>query len=451
MKNLKELKESRAEIQTKVEALIAVGEKSELTAEQKTDWKNFQSQIEAIDADIVIAEQMEAEAKKIAARKIASGASALPGPTQDGDSEYKELLSLSKKFSIGRALKMVSSRKEFNGAEEEVFQIAKAEAKEQDISLSGNMHIPHSFIKMGRRSALTVGTEGADVVFTEYGGKIIPYLNPMPVADQLGVTFLNGLNGNVQWPRSTNRLTLGFETETSDVDETTPTFDNISISPKRFGGYVDYTLQMQKQSVFNVDEYIKRQLTIAHEYLIDDQLFNGSGSANQTTGILAFSGVNNLSLGTSGGDMTYAAALSMIRDTEIANARDGKRGFVTNARGKFALAVTPKQVSGVEGNFIFNVKDKSLLAEPFYLSNVIPSNLTDTSGGTNLSAMIFSSNWAGWIVGFWGGLDLTFDPFTQKLGGKNRIVVNGFMDQDCEQPAEFSISKDWNTTTPALT
>lgn len=453
MDKLKKLREDRVEKEEALSALVNAAETSALTQEQKTQFETLESEIEAIDKDIAFEEKLEKRKAQAAKAKLNHGASGVGAP-QDDASENKELLSISKKFSIGKALKQVCSRKNFDGAEEEVFQIAREEAKDADVELKGNMHLPSRFIKIGKRSAmtaaLTVGTEGTDVVFTEYGGKIIPYLNPEPVADKLGVTFLQGLNGNVQWPRTSNRLSLGFETETSDVDETTPTFDNISITPKRFGGYVDFTMQMQKQSVFNVDAYIRRELTIAHEYLIDDQLFNGTGASNQTTGILNFSGVNTLSLGSAGGDMTYAALLSMIRDAEIANARSGRRGYVTNARGKFALALTPKQASGVEGNFIFNVKDGTLLAEPFQMSNIVPSNLTE-GAGSSLSAIIFSSNWAGWLVGFWGGLDLTFDPYTQKLGGKDRIVVNGFMDQDCEQPAEFTICKDWNTTTPALT
>lgn len=450
MDKLKKLREDRVEKEEALSALVKAAETSTLTAEQRTQFETLESDISAIDKDIAFEEKLEARKKATASAKLNSDPSAVGAP-QDNEMEYKELLSMAKKFSMGKAIKKVQSRKNFDGVEEEVFQIARDEAKAAEVELEGNMYIPSCFIKIGKRSVLTVGTEGTDVVFTEYGGKVIPYLNPEPVADRLGVTFLQGLQGNVQWPRGTNRLSLGFVTETGDVAETTPTFDNISITPKRYGGFVDFTMQIQRQSVFNVDQYIRRELTIAHEYLIDDQLFNGTGASNQTTGIFNFSGVNTLSLGSSGGDMTYAAVLSMIRDAEVANARNGRRGFVTNTYGKFALAITPKQASGVEGNFIFNPKDSTLVAEPFYRSNVIPSNFSE-GAQSDLVGMIYSANWGGWIVGFWGGLDLTYDPYTQKVGGKDRIIVNGFMDQDCEQPAEFSICKDWDATDlPATT
>lgn len=453
MKTLKELKENRSEIQTKVEALVTAAATSELTAEQKTDWANLQAQISTIDGDITIAEQMEEEAKKIAKRKLTSGASALPGATQDNASEEKEIMDMAKKFKVSSAFKQLNSKKNVDGVEAEVFQIAREEAKEAGIELSGNIHIPEKFIKIGKRSALTVGAEGADVVFTEYGGKVIPYLNPEPVAEKLGVTFLQGLRGNVQWPRETGDLAFGFETETSDVDETTPTFDNVSISPKRFGGYVDITLQMLNQSVFMIDPWIRKKLSLRYGITVDTQIFNGSGAGNQTTGLFNISGVNTLSTGSgSANDMTYKALLSMKRDTKVANARGGKSGWVTNAYGEYALFNTPLQASGIEGNFILKPDyNGKLFADPFYTSEIIPSNFSE-GGQTDLCGIAYSSNWEGLIAGFWGGLDILFDPYTQRLGGKVRFVVNSFMDVDVEQPLEFSICKDWDASDlPALT
>lgn len=457
MKTLKDLKDSRVEIEDKIEALVKAAEKAELTKEQKTEWADLKVQISAIDADIKLAEELEEEGKKIAKRKISSGTSALPGAPQDNKAENDELEAVAKKFRLSRAFNRATDGKMMDGVEEEVRQIAVAEAKESGIKLSGTISIPHSFIKIGQRkpmtAALTVGTEGADVVFTEYGGKVIPFLNPDPIADKLGVTFLQGLQGNVQWPRETGDLSFGFETETSDVDETTPTFDNVSISPKRFGGYVDVTLQMLQQSIFVVEPWLRNKLSLRYALTVDNQIFNGTGAGNQTTGLFNMAGVNTLSLGSgSANDMTYAALLSMKRDTKIANARMGRTGWVTNAEGEYALYRTPLQASGVEGNFILKPESNGrLFAEPFNTSQIIPANLSE-GGQTDLCAIAYSSNWAGLIAGFWGGMDLLVDPYTQRLGGKIRFVVNAFMDVDVEQPLEFSICKDWDATDlPAIT
>lgn len=458
MKTVKDLNDSRVEVEDKIEALVKAAEKSELTAEQKTEWAILKAEISSIDGEIKLATELEEESKKIAKRKIAAKA-ALPGAPQDNKSENDELEKVAKAFSLTRAFRQAQAAKAMDGAEEEVRQIARKEAEGCGVELSGTISIPQSFIQMGKNKPLTsaplsVGTEGTDVVFTDYGGKVIPYLNPDPVAGRLGVTFLQGLRGNVQWPRVTGDLAFAFETETSDVDETTPTFDNVSISPKRFGGYVDVTMQMLQQSVFVVEPWLRERLSTRYAITVDNQIFNGTGSGNQTTGLFNISGVNTLSTGSgsTSNDMTYRALLSMKRDTKVANARVSRTGWVTNAYGEYALFNTPLQASGVEGNFILKPDyNGRMLGDPFMTSEIIPSNLSEGSQ-TDLCGIAYSSNWGGLIAGFWGGMDLLVDPYTQRLGGKIRFVVNAFMDVDIEQPLEFSICKDWDASDlPSLT
>jgi HK97 family phage major capsid protein len=259
------------------------------------------------------------------------------------------------------------------------------------------------------------------------------------------VSILSGLRGDVQWPRNSGDVAFSWETETSNVDETTPTFDNISISPKRVGGYTDVTTQMLKQSVFVVEPFLRAQLSNRYALTIDHAVFNGLGASNEPTGLFLYNGVNVLSLGSSGGDMTYAALLSMMRDAKAANARMGSEAFVTNPYVLHALATTPKQSSGVEGSFIYNGTGP-LVGVPVSSTTTIPSDFEEGDSGTTLSGMIYSSNWGGAILGTWGGLDILFDPYTQALGGKVRFVCNAFMDFEVEQAAEFSICKDIVTT-----
>lgn len=456
MKTSKQLKEEIGELEDAQDAIVEAAKKSALTVEQKATFDSNEAKIVELKADLDRQEKIEARQRAKASQKLdgqQSSAADAVGAPQDDAAEYKELTKLASRFSVGRAFQMASAKKNIDGVEEEVRQIAVAEAKENGIALSGNIAIPHKFIKIGNRSALTVTTEGTDVVFTEYGGKVIPYLNPQPIADRLGVTFLQGLRGNVQWPRESGDLSFSFKDETTAVDETTPTFDNVSISPKRFGGYVDVTMQMLAQSVFNVDSWMRNKLSLRYGITVDQQIFNGSGASNQTTGLFNLSSVNILSTGSgSANDMTYKALLSMKRDTKVANARVGQTGWVTNAYGEYALYNTPKQASGVEGNFILNPdRPGTLVSDPFYTSEIIPSNFSE-GGQTDLCGIAYSSNWGGLIAGFWGGMDILFDPYTQRTGGKVRFVVNAFMDVDVEQPLEFSICKDWDASDlPALT
>lgn len=453
MDRLKKAKEERVEKEQEFEALVNKAKTSALSDEDTTKIQGLESELQALETEISNLESVEKRAGAIAARKAAAAQRGVGAP-QDNEAENTELTKIGKRVSIFKVMSTLAETKgkiTLDGAEAEMHQEANKEALIADIKLSGQFSIPQKLIQIQvKKSLLDVATEGADVVETELRG-LIPILKPEPIVGRLGITVLNGLRGDVQFPRQTGDVAFAWETETSDVNETTPTLDNIQLSPKRFGGYVDVSMQMMKQSSFVVEPWLRNILTERYALTVDTAILAADGTSNAPTGILYYPGVNEVSLGSSGGAITYGTVLEMMRLAKADNARIGNMGFITNANGEFALARTPRQDSGVEGNFIYIPDIGTLIGRPLFTSELIPSDLTDTGGGTNLSAMIYSTRWQSAIAGFWGGMDLLYDPYTQKVGGKERFVVNAFMDVDLEHPEEFVIIADWDTTSPALT
>lgn len=450
---LKIKREERGEKENKYEALVSLAEGRDLTKEEAAQEEILSSEIDALDKEIAQLERMD-KASAAAAKKKLQNESRATGDPQDNASEVKEMNKISRKYSFAKAIQTIHKSKNpeaIDGVEREMYEEAEKEAKEAGISLSGNIAIPSRFVQVkSKRSLLDVATEGTDAVYTEYGG-LIPILRPDPITAQLGITVRSGLQGNVQWTRQNGDVSYAFETESSDVNETTPTLDNISVSPKRFGGYVDVTNQFMIQSAFAVESWLRDQLEARYALTVDTQVIAGDGSSNSTTGILNYSGVNVLSLGSAGGDMTYAGLLEMIRLTKIAYARNGNAGWLTNASGEASLARTPIQSSGVEGNFIYKPDIGTLIGRRLLTSELVPSDLSE-GAQSDLCAIIYASRWQSAILATWGGLDILFDPYTQALGGKKRFVVNAFMDVEIEQPLEFSICKDWDATDlPAIT
>lgn len=449
MDNLKSKREERVVLEDAYAALANKAKEKSLSADEVKTLDGLDKQISVLDSEVEVLERAEKRAAEIVKRQAAA-----VGAVQDNVSEKKELNRIAKTYSFAKQIQGLAEKKDRftnDGMEAEMYQEAVREAKESGVSISGNIAIPSKFIKIGKqKAALNVGTEGADVVQTDLMG-LIPVLNPDPVVSQLGITVMTGLRGDVQWPRHTTDVGFSWETETSNVDESVPAYDNIKIQPKRTGMYVDVTSQMMLQSSFVLEQHLRNIITRRYELTIDDAVLNGSGTGNKPTGILYYSGVNVLSLGSgSANNMTYGALISMIRDVKAENSRQGNAGFVTNANGVFALANTPKQASGVEGNFIYDFSGR-LIGRPLFSSEVIPSNFSE-GGQTDLVGIIYSDNWQGAVLGNWGGLDILFDPYTQALAGTKRFVVNAFMDVDVEQPKEFSICKDWDATDlPLLT
>lgn len=447
MDKLKAKREERADKEQKFEALVEAAKSRALTTEEETLLDTLEKDMQKLDTEIKSLEDREKRAQVIAAKKAAAGV----GAPQDNASENREM----SQYSYAKAFKDVHNKRagklgEVKGFEKEMHEEAQKEADECGIQLQGNISVPSRFMQIGKqtRAPLSVATEGTDVVETVYGG-LIPVLHPEPLVTRLGITVLSGLRGNLQWPRETNDLALNWETETGAADETTPTFDKIDLTPHRLAGYTDVTMQMLVQSPFVLEPWIRNKLQYAYARAIDNAVLNGSGISPVPLGILNYPGVNLVSLGSSGGDITYGALVQMIAMPAADNAREGNSGFVFNTNGLASLALTPYQAGGIEGNFILKPDTTTLWGHKFIVSNAIPSNLTETT--TNLSAMIFSPRWQSAILGTWGGVDILFDPYTQALNGTVRFVVNTFADVEIEHPEEFAIIKDWNTTLPATT
>ncbi len=444
-KSLKELLEQRADKANAFETLFEKAKKETLSEVEEKQLDDIEVELKALDADIEKLQGRESRAAKLAAEKARKAV----GAPQDGASEDRELARYSyvKAFSDiannGRGLGSVT------GFEKEIAEEAIKEAREAGVQTHGNILIPARMVKYSAdKRLLDVATEGADLVRTEYK-PMIPSLHIKPVVDKLGITKYTGLKGNIKIPRSTNEATFVWETENSSADEFTLTFDAVDLSPKRLAGYTDVSGQMLVQSNEITEAYLRTKIEQGIALAIDQAFVSGATGGNNPVGILNYSGVNVVSLGTSGGDITYGALVAMVAAVEADNGRDGNSGFLFNTNGFAALARTPYQSSGVEGNFILKPGMENFWGHKYVISNVMPSDLAETT--TGLSGMIYSSNWKSAILATWGGVGILFDPYTQALVNKMRIVVNTYADVDLEHPEEFAVIKDWNTTLPATT
>jgi HK97 family phage major capsid protein len=446
MDKLKIKLDARADKQDKFDTLVEAAKSRTLTEVEESQLSTLNDELEALEKEIEKMEKIEARAKKSAAEKARNAV----GAPQDEASEAKEFAN----FSYRKAFADISNRnfKSVQGLEKEIYDEARKELISAGVpegEITSNILIPAKMVQYGaKKSLLDVATEGADLVRTEYR-PMIPSLRIEPVVDRLGITKYTGLKGDIKIPRSTNEATFVWETENSSADEFTLTFDAIDLSPKRLAGYTDISGQMLVQSNEITEQYLRSKIEYGIAAAIDTAVLAGPTGGNSPVGILNFPGVNVVSLGTSGGDMTYGAIIAMISAVMADNGRDGNEGFVMNSNGFASLALTPFQSGGVEGNFILKPGSTDLFARKFIVTNRIPSDLEETT--TGLSAMIYSSNWKSAILATWGGVGILFDPYTQALVNKIRIVVNTYADVDIEHPEEFAVVKDWVTTLPALT
>jgi HK97 family phage major capsid protein len=261
----------------------------------------------------------------------------------------------------------------------------------------------------------------------------------------LGATMISGLVGNVDIPGQATAATTYWVGEAANLTQSEGTFKQIPLRLKTVGALSRYTRTMMMQSSIDIETFIRNDFAAIMALAIDLAAISGSGTSNQPRGILNTSGVGSVALGTNGGQPTWASVVNLMREIEIDNANLGGTAWLTNPQVMAKLMTTPKQSSGVEGNFILSEPGNSLIGYPFNVSNQVPSTLTKGTG-TNLSALILG-NWPQLLIGEWGVFEVLANPYSDAVFASGSVEVRAMqsIDINIRNPESFSVITDMIT------
>lgn len=289
---------------------------------------------------------------------------------------------------------------------------------------------------------MTVGTvgNGGYTVATDLGD-LIPFLDPTLLFKRLGVTFLTDLQGNLDIPRRITRPAATAVAEQGALTEGTPTFDKISLTPKRYGVTVESSLQLVRQSSVSVENMLRMDLMMAIEELIEQYGINGSGSSNQPTGILATVGIGSVVGGTNGAVPDWADMTALELALFAAKAGRGLMAYVTTPGIANVLKNTKRDIAG--NNFIWEGRNGAgdINGYPAATSTLVPSTLTKGSASGICHAILFG-NWRELIVAQWGGMEIIANPYSLDTTGSIRYTVNMYTDMALRHPQSFAAMQD---------
>jgi HK97 family phage major capsid protein len=441
MNQLKHLKEERAKIQEQLDAIFSLCEKEKRsrTEDELKKYTELVAKEAEFTKEIEDLEKHEERKKALAANQPPVSFDA-PGKEKFSDKDKKEI----RNYKMGKALSALAEERKLDGLEAEV----NAEAIKERTEVKGagfnsrGLYIPSWLIQFEKRD-VTIGTESGDIMQTTLGS-LIPILAPKTVCAKLGVNFITGLTGDYQRPRVSGAPSFAWQTEQGASTETTPTFDNWKMTPKRVSAYLEWSNQAQIQASFGLEGELRKLLNQYLGIQWDSKALQGDGTSNTPTGILYTSGVGSVSFGaTDGGAPTWAKMVEFQSDIETANAPDGAIAYVSTPVAKAKLMSTPRQSSGVEGNFIMN-NPNECIGYPFVSTNQMPATLTEGGSGAALSGLIFG-NFNEANIGFFGGLNLIYDNITGATTGTQRLYIEQFLDVKLNHPASFSVSVDMIT------
>lgn len=327
-----------------------------------------------------------------------------------------------KRYSFAKALRALANPNDRRAQDEAAFEFEiSQEAQKRSGIIAQGVLVPFDVFA---RDLTVAGTNGV-TVSTGMGG-LIDLLKNKSAVMQLA-EILPGLVGNVSFPKKINSMTVSKLTEGQSTTNSDIGLDELVMSPSRFGGSGVYSKQLLHQSSIAIENMIRNDLLGEIGLKIDMEA---------VLKILAETGVGLVSIGDNGGAIANSHIVDMETEISVDNADVGRLAYLMNARTRGFLKKTPV----TSGNPKMILDGMELNGYGYQVSNQLPANLTKGTG-TNLSALIFG-NFQDLLVGLWGGIDLTVDPYSLSKEGKISIVADQFADVGVRRAESFAVLKD---------
>lgn len=340
--------------------------------------------------------------------------------------ENKEV-GLSKKerqsYSVVRAIRALANPTDRAAQEAARFELEASEAAARAYGTTAQgIMVPADVLGSWKRDLNT--SDDNEIVATNLmAGDFIDVLRNSSSVMQAGARMMQGLVGNVDIPKKTAASTAGWiSTEGGAASESEPTFGTVSLTPKTVGAFTDMTRRLILQSTPSVEALVRDDLTQAMALAIDAGALKGSGSSGQPTGIYSTSGINTDTF--TGATPTWAEVVGLETLVAEDNALLGNLAYIAPA----SLYGTLKTTAKATNQAIFAV-------DP---DGTMNGYRTIVSNQATAGYLLFG-NFSDVLIGMWGGLDLTVDPYTASTTGTVRVVALQSVDVAVRHAVSFAL------------
>lgn len=334
-------------------------------------------------------------------------------------------------FSLTKLFRALSDPQSAAARSEAGFEleVCTAAADKAGRSVRGTL-IPHDVLSV--RSDIISNTkatagytgDGKNTVATNLlAGSFIDALRNRAVLLQRA-TMLGGLVGNVDIPKQTSKTSASWIGEDDAAPQTDINFGLVSLRAKTLAAKSAITRKLLMQSSLGVEALVRDNLARDLALAIDYAGFYGDGLLNAPVGIKATNGVASQTF--AGANPTFAELVAMETAVATANADIGSMSYISNA-GFRGYAKTALKFSGVSGT-IWEQGD-SVNGYSALTTNQVASG------------DVFFGNFADLLVGMWGGLEVTVDPYSGSDKGQLKIVVMQDVDFAVRRAESFVYGK----------
>jgi HK97 family phage major capsid protein len=331
-------------------------------------------------------------------------------------------------FSLMKAIRAMANPTDRKAQEAAAFEFeAAAEAAKRDGIDAQGLYIPADVRRAWAKRDLNTSDDSAIIAEDFRGGDFIDVLRNASSVMQAGATMLTGLVGDVKIPKKTAASTAGWiSSEGGAAAESEPTFGQVTMSPKTLGAFTDITRLMMMQSSLDIEALIRNDLSVGLALAIDNGALQGSGSSGQPTGIKNTSGIN-APTAFAAANPTFAEVVAMETAVAADNALMGNLAYILPASMYGALKTTVKDAGS--GQFVVG-PDGTMNGYRTIVSNQV------TAGD------LYFGNFSDLLIGMYGGLDITVDPYTASTSGTVRIVALQTVDVAVRHAVSFAFNND---------
>lgn len=388
MANTLELLDKKEQLTIQAKNILTAGksESRKLSADEENAYNDLCKQIADVDKEIRdINDKLNKETNKVIKRTMS-------------------------KFSLIKAVNDIANNRNLDERSQEVVNAGIAEMRKAGQSYSGQIVLP---IEERGNIQATVATNGQEVV-AEDKLNILEPLRANLVMAQAGATYMSGLVGNVSIPVYSGS-NVGWAGEVDAATDGAGKFSEVNLEPKRLTAFIDISKQFLIQDSVSAEEMLKNDIVRAISNELEKTILgNAAGSNTKPAGVF-----NGVTADTTALD--FKGIVDMEEALEDKNVT-GNLAFIVAPNVKTTLKTTLKS-TGVSG---YLMEGGEVDGIPVYSTSAC------TSKGMVLG------NFSDYVIGQWGGIDLTVDPYTQAASGKVRLVINAYFDAKPRRAEAFA-------------
>ena len=202
------------------------------------------------------------------------------------DKENKRQLNIkskkmNKEFRLLKAISDIANNRQMDDVALAVSEAGREEMRNNGLSYGGQIQIP-----VESRAAVSVASEGEDVVATNLYNVMEP-LRAKNVMVAAGAKMISNLTGDVQIPLMT-ATNCGWESEIGEATDGAGTFSSVKLSPKRLTCYIDLSKQFLVQQSAGCEELIRQDIISAINSKLEATILGeAEGDATKPAGIFS--------------------------------------------------------------------------------------------------------------------------------------------------------------------